>query len=221
MAYNTFFSLTSGLSKAIKSPKGTKQRIADHFDWIESTLDMQTPGGGSKWHWFNLRDAVSRADSKVLCRAAADHNNFVRVLYSQLGEWSNAPAKGGEQLTPTFMKKYWDGLKEIEVPSEKWTADFYRERMEHLYEVMRGRESEGVTFDEKPLTEKQAAQVINIFSQYLPDHDLRLDVPRGCDYLASSYDGGYTWCEKCGAVLPEDGENCRKRRCPVKAELCA
>lgn len=208
----------AGLAKPIKVPKGTKEQIASHFTEVESKLDMQTPGGGGKWHWYNLRDAVSRADSELLCEVAADHNWFVRWLYDRLGEWSKKPVKGGETLTPNFMKRYWDGLTEIDVPAEKWTADYYRARMEHLYEVMRGRESEGVTFDEKPLTQRQAAQVINIFSTYLDVGDLRLDVPRGCDYLASSYDGGYEWCEKCGAVLPEDADCCRKRNCPLRAE---
>jgi ribosomal protein L40E len=218
MAYATFFDFVSGLSKPIKVPKGTKDRIAEHFVEVETKLDMQTPGGGSKWHWFNLRDAVARTESEVLCDVAADHNEFVQRLYKDLGEWSAKPVKGGEPLTPGFMKRYWDGLTAIEVPVDKWTADFYRSRMDHLYEVMRGRDSEGVSFDEKALTERQAAQVINIFSQYLPDHDLRLDVPRGCDYLASSYDGGYEWCEKCGAVLPDEADDCSKRGCPIRAE---
>ena len=90
--------------------------------------------------------------------------------------------------------------------------------MEHLYEVMRGRKSEGVTFGEKALTTKQAAAVINIFSPYLDHDDRRLDVPNGYDYLASSYDGGYDWCEKCGAMRPEDADACRKRKCPIRAE---
>ena len=58
----------------------------------------------------------------------------------------------------------------------------------------------------------------NIFSTFLDKDDRRLDVPKGYDYLASSYDGGYTWCEKCGAVLPEDADACRKRKCPIRAE---
>lgn len=217
MAYHMFFEFASGLAQTVKAPKGTKDSIVAHFAKVETKLDMQTPGGGSKWHWFNVRDAVSRADDEVLCEIASNHNAFVRRLYERLGEWSKTPVKGGEQITPRFMKRYWDGLTNIEVPMSKWTDDYYRERMEHLYEVMRGRESEGVRFDEKPLTERQAAQVINIFS-FLDPGDLRLDVPKGCDYLASSSDGGYDWCEKCGAILPEVGDNCRKRACPIRAE---
>jgi hypothetical protein len=90
--------------------------------------------------------------------------------------------------------------------------------MEHLYEVMRGRESNGVTFDVKPLTEKQAAQVINLFSEFLDPDDLRLNVPDGRDYLASSADGGYEWCDKCFKPIAEDDTSCRRRKCPLREE---
>ena len=107
------------------------------------------------------------------------------------------------------------------MPPERWTDDYFRDRMEHLYEVMRGRESEGVTFDAKPLTEKQAASIIRIFDQFLDPCDLRLDVPNGRDYLASSSDGGYDWCEKCGPMVWDDVGDCRKRGCPLLKELKA
>ena len=215
MSYHVFFGFASGLAKPLKVPIGTLKDIADHVEWVERTLDMQSPGGGSIWHWFNLRDACNRAEMETLCEVASKHNTFVRWLYERLGEWSKTPVKGGETLTPTKAKKFWEALQEISVPVEKWTPDYYIGRMEHLYEVMRGRESEGVTFDGKALTTKQAAAIINIFSPYLDDDDRRLD---GCDYLASSYDGEYDWCEKCGAVLPEDADRCTKRKCPIRAE---
>jgi hypothetical protein len=40
---------------------------------------------------------------------------------------------------------------------------------------------------------KQAAAVVTLFAEYLDDYDMRLDVPNGHDYLASSYNGGYDW----------------------------
>ena len=87
------------------------------------------------------------------------------------------------------------------------------ERMEHVYEVLRGHESEGVTFDAKALTPKQAAAVIRMLEPYLDAHDMRLEVPRGYDYLASSDDGGYDWCITHGAVHPADGTCCRNPKC--------
>ena len=123
-----------------------------------------------------------------------------------------------EELTREGAQTFWHGLVDIPVPVERWTGDYYRERMEHLYEVMRGKENEGVTFDEKPLTPRQAAVVVRIFATYLDGGDLRLDVPNGYDYLASSSDGGYDWCEKCGPAHPDDSRACRKKGCPIYAE---
>ncbi|HEA67728.1 MAG TPA: hypothetical protein ENI07_13020 [Desulfobacterales bacterium] len=85
---------------------------------------------------------------------------------------------------------------------------------------MRGQESDGITFDEiPPLTPEQAGQVIVLFSEYLDTADIRLEVPRGHNRLASSDDGGYLWCEKCGAVTYEDAEDCDTDGCPLRAEF--
>jgi hypothetical protein len=218
MSYHVFFGFSSGLAKPLKVPLGTLKEIADHVEWVERTLDMKCPGGGSLWHWFNLRDACTRAEMETLCEVATKHNAFVRRLYEDLDTWSKTPVKGGESLTPSKAKKFWEALTEISVPVEKWTPEYYIGRMEHVYEVLRGRESEGATFDAKALTTEQAAAVINVFSTFLDDDDRRLDVPKGYDYLASSYDGGYDWCEKCGPMHPDDADCCRKRKCPIRAE---
>lgn len=88
--------------------------------------------------------------------------------------------------------------------------------MGSLYEVMRGRPSEGITFDVKALTPAQAGAVIRLFEQFLDTHDVRLEVPHGYDHLASSLDGGYQWCNKCfRPMAPEDGAGCRRRKCPL------
>lgn len=162
----------------------------------------------------------------LLCATVEWHNRWVRRLYAVFGKWSEEPVDGGEELTPEQSKEFWHALTILEVPVGRWTRTYYCARMESLYEVMRGRDSEGASFDEEPLTQRQAAQVINLFSRCLDEHDLRLDVPRdlggeGYDYLASSYDGGYDWCENCGPMHPDVWEGCPKRReCPLIAELC-
>lgn len=65
--------------------------------------------------------------------------------------------------------------------------------------------------------------MINLFAEFLDKHDLRLDCPNGHDTLKSSYDGGYTWCEKCGPVDENDlnfqAAHCPKRGCPIKADF--
>jgi hypothetical protein len=124
-----------------------------------------------------------------------------------------------EVLSPEDAQTFWRGLVDIPVPSHRWTRSLYVDRMEHAYEVLRGRESEGVTLNcKKPLTVKQAAAVICLFSEWLDSHDMRLDVRRGYDDLTSSYDGGHDWCEQCGAVDYDDARNCTTKACPFRAE---
>jgi|SRR6185437_11061859 len=126
-----------------------------------------------------------------------------------------------DTLTPADAQTFWHGLQELEVPVERWSRDYYVSRMQHLYEVMRGNESEGVTFNaKKSLTPRQAAAVVCLFSSYIDSHDMRLDVPNGYDHLASSYDGGYDWCSTCGPVHPDDSRqsNCRRKGCDLRSE---
>lgn len=123
-----------------------------------------------------------------------------------------------ETLTPEDAQTFWHGLQEIDVPAERWSRAHYVSRMEHAYAILRGEEDEGAEFDAKPLTPKRAAAVVGVFSEFLDKHDMRLNVPNGHDYLASSYDGGYRWCEKCGPAHPDDIPGCRKKACPARAD---
>ena len=124
-----------------------------------------------------------------------------------------------EVLTPADAQTFWHGLVDIQVPVERWSKDYYIDRMQHLYEVMRGNEREGVKFDAPKLTTKQADAVINLFSEFLDEHDTRLAVPRGRDYLASSAYGGYDWCDTHGAVAWEDGICCSNTKCGLRREF--
>lgn len=219
MSYSVFFDFSSGLNKSILVASDTLKKVLAQVQHIESALGYETTqyrDNPKRWKNTKAKDGVS---DKVLCETAEQHNGFVRWLYHAFNEWNENPPKKAETITPKDAEKFWHGLQIINVPPERWTGDYYRARMESLYEVMRGLEGEGVTFDEKALTPRQAAQVINLFSEYLDKEDLRLDVPLGHDYLASSSDGGYEWCEKCGAITYEDAVDCRKRKCPLRAEL--
>jgi len=217
MSYKVYFDMSTGLSKPVTVPKGTLAKILERVHFTENELGYEieeSPNGHRYWRDKKPKDGIS---DEVFCQVASKHNSFVIALYEELERYSEMPAVDGETLTIEQSEGYWYGLVTIHVPIEKWTEDYYRERMDELYETMRGR-GEAVTFDSKPLTPRQAADVMNIFSQYLDKWDLRLDVPKGHDYLASSNDGGYYWCEKCGAVTEEDAANCTKRKCPIKAE---
>lgn len=221
MSYKVFFDFSSGLSKSIKAPKGTLKKTLDHVQRVELMLGYEiTQYRENPPHWKSMvpKDGVT---DKTFCEVAENHNNYVRRLYDLIAECSKNPPKDCETITPKKAASFWHGLTMITVPPQRWTRDYYVARMECLYEAMRGRESEGAFFSAKALTPDQCAAVMILFSEYLDTHDVRLDVPRGHDSLAASDDGGYEWCEKCGAITYEDAIECRKRGCLLGKELRA
>lgn len=223
MSYHVFFEFSTGLAKSMRVPKGTLKYILDNVRETERVMGFEVErredGGG---YWRSTKPANDITDEQY-CRTAEAHNDFVRRLYRQMTEWQKSPPMGGERITPKDAQSFWHALRFIDVPPERWTRDYYVDRMEHLYEVMRGRESEGVSFEEKPLTAKQAGAVIWLFAHYLDGSDCRLEVPEGRDRLAASDDGGYEWCSTCGAIDPDDVPHklryCRKKKCPLREEL--
>ena len=221
MSVQVFFAFSSGLAVTLKVPTGTKQALLTHVEEVEAILGLKR----SKYkdnpvHWDHwdpeYRAGFPKVDDELLCKTVGSHNDWVRHTYRKFGEWSAHPVEGGEEITSEEAALFWHAFQELSVAPRRWTADYYRSRMESLYEVMRGRESEGVSFDVKALTPAQASAVIRIFEPFLDSHDLRLEAPHGHDYLASSYDGGYSWCDKCfRAMTPDDGACCPRRKCPL------
>lgn len=210
MSYHVRFLFSSGLARPITAPKGTFAAMRAHVIHVEGTLDLDGPEG---WRFPKYEDV----EDEVLCATAIEHNRWVELVWSGIETWSKKTPPGEtEMITPENAAAIWHALRPIEPPIDRWDRHYYRDRMDHLFEVMRGRPSEGVSFDERALTPKQAGAVIGLFSHYIDGHDIRLEVPKGADQLASSYDGEYEWCEKCGAVWPSDAEDCRKRGCPVR-----
>lgn len=222
MSYQVFFSFSVGLSKTLMVPKGTLAKINAHCDQVEKNLTLaEYKGLDDIWSHWSKREAYKRITDELLCETATSHNGFIEWLYRALANWSKNPVADGEELTPEQSVTFWKKLDTITVESDRWTRDYYKDQMEHLYEVMRGRPNCGTSFDEKALTAKQANNVIRLFSTYLDTHDIRLEVPNGYDQLESSDDGGYEWCEKCGPMYYEDARQCRKRKCPLVAEYKA
>lgn len=222
MSFHVFFSFSVGLAAPLMVPKGTKAAILAHVREVERVLGLTVEkplhaDDPPHWnHWSKTwREGFPEVDDKTLCSTVEGHNAWVQSLYDQIAGWSDSPVADGEELTPADAREFWQGLTILKVDPPRWTREFYRARMEELYEAMRGRPTAGMTFDAKPLSQRQAASVFNLFEQYLDRHGLDLEVPKGEDYLASSYDGGYEWCEKCGAVTPEYGDACSKRKCPL------
>jgi ribosomal protein L40E len=224
MSIHVFFSFSTGLAKAVLAPSGTLASIHKHIEEVEKALGIQHMESGTgkdaniAWdHWDKrFRAGFPDIDNKLLCRTIADHNDWVRRFYDQLESWYKKPVKGGDKITPKDSELFWHGLHTLPVSPGRWTPEYYRNRMEHAFEVMRGREDEGVSFDTKALTPAQAGAVVHLFESWLDPDDARLECPKDRDYLADS--GEYDWCSKCGAVDPGDADNCRKRKCPVLAD---
>lgn len=216
--YQTFFSLSRGIEKPLRVPRGTAERCRAHVASVEKTLGyVPERYRDNPAHW-NKRQALEVTDA-VLCDVASRHNRWVRGFYEDLARWSaESCEEPAEFLTNENIQTFWQGLECIEVPPERWTRDYYVDRMEHLYKVMRGNGSEGVSLGTKALTPKQAAAVVDLFAVFLDRWDCRLDAPKGYDGLKASDDGGYVWCEKCGPRVYEDAQHCRRRECPVRAE---
>lgn len=221
MSFHVFFDFSSGLEKSLFVPKGTLDEIMRRVAHIENVFGFKVEKyKDNPPHWCSTKPNKKVTD-EVYCDEAERHNEWVRSLYGLLSEWSEHPVKDGEELTPEAATKFWHGLRILDVPVSCWTDDYYKARMNALYEAMRGRECEGMEFDAKALNIKQAAAVIRLFDQYLDPGDIRLEVPKGHDSLYSSDD--YAWCDKCGAIHWDDFDsetrNCRKRGgCVLKKE---
>lgn len=207
--FHVYFDFSVGLNEPIVVPTGWLDRVLAHVAKVEATLGIERQKYlNNPVHW--TRTTFEGVPDKVLCEIAGDHNHWVRHVYDNLTSWSKNPPGGGEPLTPEQAEEFWPALEMIDVPPARWTQDYYKSRMKHLFDVMTGKEREGVTFGEKKLSPKQAGAVILLFEQYLDKYDTRLSVPKGCDFLTDDYD----WCEKCSAAIYL-GQPCNKRGCPL------
>lgn len=179
--------------------------ILEHNNWVRCTYD--------KFAYWSQFPYLSRKWQRDVKSSRQDLPYFAKGPDERFTKKPNR----AEKITSEEAAKFWHVFYTFEVPVDRWSIEYYRNRMDHIYETMRGNKSEGVTFEAKPLTTRQAANVILLFSEYLDKHDLRLDVPKDRDLLKSSYDGGYSWCDKCGQAIDEDDDGCSKRGCPLKA----
>lgn len=244
MSFCVHFSFSWCLAKTLTVPAGTKTQALDHVNEVQRllNLELEPPYKGnleaygdlypSHWDTWKRNERWEKLDDKLLCDTVEQHNRWVRSMYENFGQYAEkpfvaTPHVGTEELTPADAREFWHGLTVLEVPVERWTRDYYRARMEALYEVMRGRPEEGMDFDAHPLSQQQAAAVIRLFEQYVDGHDLRLDVVQqpgrgfnGLDLLASSYDGGYAYCDGCfKAIDPDSIGDCKRRKCPLMLEV--
>jgi hypothetical protein len=208
--FNDLFSLSTGLRDSIRAPRGTFERIMSHVKGVENALGIKRAKYLDNPEQWSIPSFENISD-ETLCETVEFHNEWVRRLHRSFVEWSANPPMDAEEITPEQAERFWPGLETIEVPVTRWTQKYYVARMQHLFSVMTtGEEEDGVIFDAKKLTPRQAEAVIVLFEQYIDSHDTRLAVPKGGDYLT----GDYEWCELCCAAIV-DGP-CRKRKCPLK-----
>jgi len=221
MPHHVFFMFSSGLEKPIRAPAGTKGAIARHVEYVERTLNLtRTQYEDNPWHWDHRLDkAWANISDDALCNAVTVHNRWVRGLYLKFDEWAKDPVVGGDTITPEDAKGFWGALRILSVPMERWSEQYYFERMEYVYSVLRGHECAGTEMRAEALTAEQARDVIWLFSQWLDRWDSDIEVPLGCDHIASSKDGGYIWCDNCGAVTEDHVAECEDPKCPARRDM--
>jgi hypothetical protein len=242
MSIETRFMFTQGLLKPIQVQAGTLALIEAHKAMLVEVFGLGDDT--SQWCWeirSKLRtrsvpashrmdrvpvreDDAGLLTDKHVREISCAHRHLVDTVWARIApEQAGSLGEEPETITVEQAAEFWPVLSlSIEVPFWRWTAEHYHDRMEHAYEVMRGRSSEGEHFDEDPLTIRQANAVIRVFSRWMDEHDVRLEVPNGHDMLKRSDTGGYNWCEHCGAIdeyeVRSEASGCKRgKACPLRA----
>ena len=236
------FMFSTGLKSPMTVPAGTLADAQEHVQDVQETLGLVvTKHMDNPARWRDTTPTVEITDEE-LCDLAREHNEWIDELWENLGKWHESPPTGEtETLTPEDAATFWHGTRKIKVPLERWDRRYYRERMEEVYNILRGQDVAGVHWGEKPLTPRQAAGVLWLISEHLGIDvgDQRLEAPREWVWSrkarrmklvqldeiqpSNGYDGnGYEWCERCGAVATDSEveTDCprRKSQCPVKRD---
>lgn len=205
MSFFVYFDFSVGFNTTLFFRKGTYERVLLAVNETERRLGIRREyyEGSCRWnHWPLVAKTVSDKD---YCDAVEKHNSIVRWFYEECSKASNEATKQRpEAISPDMATNLFIGLQQLTVPVQKWTYEYYQARMEAIYDTLRGRPEEGMTFDSEPLSIEQARDVVVLFAQYLDSHDIRLEVCKGHDSLTNSYSEGYFWCSKCGAVDYDD-----------------
>jgi len=203
MSFAVFFDFSTGFKCDLYFEPGTYERVLSRIRETEQQLGITRETYNGQCRWTRHPLVAQDTPDDVYCRAVEKHNATVRWFYAECTKAPKQPEGGRtEKISPEMAAELFIGLEQITVPPELWTDDYYRARMESMYDTLRGRPSEGMTFDSDALSVKQARDVIVLFSQYLDTHDIRLDVCKGQDWLTES--AGYFWCSQCGAVDYDD-----------------
>lgn len=224
------------------TPEGEKQRPGWHWHHTEKNM-LEMAGHpadkGVHQYWLLDRERESRIASMAL--AVRLHNQEIEWLYNDLRKWSEKEKwKRGEAETITVKqsREFWGGLTMLELPKELWDREHYTDHMDHLHTLLTTGESRGVILDCPPFNPEQTEALISLLDGELDQwgFDARFSIPldenlKPYNLIASSYDGGYDWCEKCGPIHSDDfyrrcaicphaktGECCLKNSHPAEFE---
>lgn len=204
-SYHSFFMFQTSLKNPMKVQIGTCEKIREHVEHITEECGLkieQFEDNSPHWERYEPSDSV---DDKTASNLVRQHNGWVEWLYGRLAEWSKNPPKEYEEMTPEFAETVWHGFSKLHLPVERWSADYYQEEMQRLFDVMRGEDDDEIIWNGDPLTPRQAAEVINLFDMYLDKHDVRLELPQGWDDQLLNADE-YAWCPEHGAIPVDDTE---------------
>lgn len=205
------------------TPEGEAQRPG--WYWRDTSADMLAQAGPESDTKLPQRWLDDRArDAKIAKMASAvrRHNDEVRWLYEELSKWQKRKWKRGEseQITVAQSVDFWGGLTILDLPRDLWDREHYTDHMEHLHELLTTGSSRGTSLDCKPFNAEQAGALIILFEDEIDQwgYDARFAIPldeqlKPLDRIASSYDGGYEWCSKCGPINQDDF-HARCRVCP-------
>lgn len=218
MGFELFFDLAVGFKKPLTAPEGTYRAILKQIRYVESELGFNREKyKDNPWRWNDTeKEGVT---DEAFCEVAEKHNNFVIWLHGKLSEWTaRRPDGKTEVITVEQSKDFMPGLRRLDIPFERWTEDHFEKKLTSFYEIVRGRNTDGVSFGAEPLNEDQAAQVVLLLHEYIIGHGRfpkEYDVPRGHDYLTNSEDT--VWCEQKGWCVHQDDvgecEGCDVEKC--------
>lgn len=189
-------------------------------------LCRRAKGDGTFYHSDEPGPSVT---DEVFCDTVAEHMRWYHSFYQLMAKLHKEPLTEGEVMTEADASDFWHGLHAIRVPVERWTTEYFKNRMTEMYEIMRGRSTEG--YHVKAFTPQQASTVIWLVTEFLGIHkdDVDPEVPfeigqRGrltqLDELVFRDD--YEYCDSgngfkgCGPIT--NPRACRKKKCPLRHE---
>lgn len=222
----------------LKRKKPRKQYAGDHTTWLcsehELTKTMRRHQRRRKADTITWRDL--EAIVHEMERGITSWNDYTRKFYGLLSACSEPDGwqkptpyqshKESEELTPETFKEYIGFLRQrIEWPREFWSREYWMDYLTHIWKVLGGDESRGIELGCEPLSFEQRKAMLWLIEgeQDQWGYDSRAEQPldendEPCGDLASSYDGGYDYCDGpgCGRPYHPDYSLRKCNACPQK-----